>query len=1000
MAVQIDKPIVCPVLIGRDALVAAIHQVIDAARTGTGQGFLIAGEAGVGKSRLAAEAGAYGLAHGMVLHQSTCFPQDRACPYAPLLDLVRARFADQPPAAVAAAVGLFARELFPLLPELVPYPADQPPLPALDAEQEKRRLFAALAHCLRAATLGQPLLLLVEDLHWSDESSLDFLLYVLRHATAQPLLLIGTYRSDELTPALRSWLVQIDRERRAQELALPRLTRDDVAAMLRVIFAQRRPVRAEFLDTIFRLTDGNPFYVEEVLKSLVAAGDVFYVDGSWIRKPLDQLRVPRSLHDAVQQRVHQLSAEAREVLALAAVVGRRFDFALLQQLSRRDDTSLLRLLKELIAAQLVVEESAERFAFRHALTREVIYADLLARERRVLHRTIAESIEHLYAPSLDTRATDLAYHFSAAEVWERARTYAQRAGERAQALGAPYAAVEQFTRALEATRQLAVTPDPTVVLGRGRAYAVIGDFAHARADYEQALDLARAAHDGVAEWQSLVELGLLWAGRDYARAGAWFQRALEHAQTLDAPILQAHSLNRFGNWLLNTGQVEDSLHAHHEALQFFQSQQDTAGVAETLDWLGMANGIYGDELRSVDWYNQAIERFRALGDQQRLSSSLAGRCVDGGPGFCEPVYSACFTRAECARDGAEALQLAQQLGWAAGQAFAAWTMGQALAGFGDFGAGLAHAEHALQIATEIEHQQWTAAAHSTLGQIYVLMCAPDQAIAQLETGLPLARALGSPWWIGNITTYLALAYLLKHDSVRAEAALAGALRPGQAPRSLSDRRMLWAAGELALAQDDPQRAIQIADQLIASAPGAPRDQPIPALLLLKGAALLALHHDKDALQLLEEARRGVEERGAHPGAWQVQRAIGRTYQRFGQRKQAQTAFAAAREIVAALATSIDRPDLRTQFQTAALATLPQVRTATPLRAAATRFGGLTAREREVAVLIVQGKSNQDIASILFLGKRTIETHIANIMAKLDTTSRAQIALWAKEEGLV
>src|SRR5262249_30094757 len=151
------------------------------------------------------------------------------------------------------------------------------------------------------------------------------------------------------------------------------------------------PVRAELLDAIYMLTEGNPFYIEELLKALVAAGDIFYADGAWNRKPLAELRIPRSLHDAVQQRVAQLSDGARRVVELAAVVGRRFDFALLQRLAHLDERELLGLIKELIAAQLVVEETDERFAFRHALTRQAIYAELLARERAALHRTIAET---------------------------------------------------------------------------------------------------------------------------------------------------------------------------------------------------------------------------------------------------------------------------------------------------------------------------------------------------------------------------------------------------------------------------------------------------------------------------------------------------------------------------------------------------------------------------------------------------------------------------------
>jgi predicted ATPase len=193
---------------------------------------------------------------------------------------------------------------------------------------------------------------------------------------------------------------------------------------------------------------------------LAAAGEIFYANGRWDRKPLSELHVPRSIQDAVQQRTDQLSDSARRVLTLAAVAGRRFDFALLQELTQHDEQHLLQLIKELIAAQLVVEESAEQFAFRHALTRQAIYADLLVRERKALHRRIADTLERLYASVLDAHLADLAYHFLEVSAWEKALEYGRSAGEQAQAMYAPQAAIERVTRALDAAQRGSIPPRP------------------------------------------------------------------------------------------------------------------------------------------------------------------------------------------------------------------------------------------------------------------------------------------------------------------------------------------------------------------------------------------------------------------------------------------------------------------------------------------------------------------------------------------------------------
>ena len=170
--------------------------------------------------------------------------------------------------------------------------------------------------------------------------------------------------------------------------------------MLRAILRSERPVRADLVAAIHGLTEGNPFFVEEVLKSLLAVGEAPAAVDAWDSGTVSELRIPRTVQDAVQRRTARLRPESRHLLELAAIVGRRFDFALLQELAGADEPTLLAAIKELIAAQLVVEESADRFAFRHALTRQAVLAELLARERLALHRTIAETMERVYADAL------------------------------------------------------------------------------------------------------------------------------------------------------------------------------------------------------------------------------------------------------------------------------------------------------------------------------------------------------------------------------------------------------------------------------------------------------------------------------------------------------------------------------------------------------------------------------------------------------------------------
>jgi DNA-binding CsgD family transcriptional regulator len=1010
MTTPFDASVVCPVLIGRTAELAVFHLLLEQAKSGSGHVALLSGEAGVGKSRLVAEVKTSAEREGFLLLQGNCFQADRAFPYAPFLDVLRSSLSDSSSLPRHHDLLPFAQELSQFLPDVTYLIPERPSLilsPSLDPRQEQRHLFALLLHFFTEQATRQPLLCILEDLHWSDETSLELLLYLARNCTHLPLLFVLTYRSDDVSPELRHCLAEFDREHLAQDCFLQRLTRTEVDAMLQAIFAMHQATPTGLLESMYTLTEGNPFFIEEILKSLLAIGEITNREGVWERTLLFGAHtrspsIPRSVQDVVYQRTKQLSAPARQILTLAAVAGRRFDLAILRQVTQIEESHLLICMKELVAAQLVREETADQFSFRHALTREAVYAELLAGERRALHRTVAETIEQHISPTsmLDAQLVDLAYHFYEAGVWSKAAEYGQRAGERALILYAPRAAVEHLTRTLDAHSHLGSAPPTAVLRARGQAYETIGAFEQARADYERALSIAHQTQDGPMEWQSLLDIGFWWAGRDYSQAGEWFRRSLDLARGLADPELHARSLNRFGNWLVNTGRVADGLHTHQEALGMFETLQDQEGMAETFDLLGMANGIYGDTVQAVEQYDRAIASLRAMSDPQGLISSLTTRVAYACPVWVETTYSVGAQPEHCSHDITEALHLARQVDSPTGLAYVEWNAGLAFASFGELGRGLAYTQESVRIASEIQHAQWLAAAYFTLGRVYFLLLEANLAVQAFETGLALARDIGSAWWVGNITAYLARAYLLQGALPRAEAVLQAVMAREQQPANSPERRVCWVWGELALARDEAEVALGIADRLLASAPGATKEQPIPWLLKLKGEALGALSRREEALQVLEEARRGALVRQERPLLWQIHRALGRQHRRLKQEDLAQVNFTSAREGIASLAKAIDDGYLREHFLHAALSTLPSEKPVSANRAAKEAFGGLTEREREVVQLIAQGKSNREIADALVVTKRTIETHINNILYKLNLTSRAQIVVWAVEKGLV
>jgi DNA-binding CsgD family transcriptional regulator len=988
----------CPILIGRAAQLAALGRRLDLARGGHGQVALIAGEAGVGKSRLAAELQAHAATQGFAIFRGRCFESDFGLPYAPLLDLLRAHLGPAPPEALPAALGPLAADLAALLPEFAVTGT-----PGLEPEHQRRRVEQAFVRFFLHHSGAQPLLVIVEDLHWSDDASLQVLLTLARRSSALPIVLLLTYRDGEANASLGQLLATLERERLAGEVRLAPLDEAELDLMLRAIFGQRRPIRGEFLSALYSLTEGNPFFVEEILNSLIAAGDIFFAHSQWDRKPLAQLNIPRTMYVAVRRRVDLLSEEARQLLTLAAVAGRRFGFALLHTLTGHDERRLLELIKALIAAQLVVEESAEVFAFRHALTREALYTELLARERRALHGRVAEALERLAQSSgaaPEAWVAELAEHCYQAGLWPRALEYAQRAAARAQRLYAPRAAAAHLSRALEAARQLDLAAPAAMHRARGQMYDLLGEFEPADDDFHAALSCAQASGDRQEELQALLAIGFLWAARDYSRMGEYLRRGLDLARTLDDPTMLGHSLNRVGNWYLVAEQPHAALRYHHEALGLFEAAGDRPGLAATHDLLGVTHIMGDDIVAGIRHYQQAIALFRELGDLQGLSSSLAMLSMRGASYPWTATAWPIVAQADCVRDGEEALQIARRIDWRAGEAGAQIYLSFGHGPRGQYQLALERAQAASEIAQEIAHAGWMVGAWVAQGAIALDLLALDPARGYLEQALALARQIGS-FFTQIAAGLLASAYVAQRDFAGAEDLLNTALDSDLAMQTRGQRLVWCARAELALAVSDPVLALQIVDRLIGSAANAALygDGCVPRLWRLRGEALAAQGRLVEAEVALLAADAGALARGLPPSRWRIQASLGRLYQSQGRRKQASLAFASARALVDELAAAVPDSGLREGFLRSVAQLIPRPPAATTRRAAKQSYDGLTEREREIAVLIARGQINREIAEALVVGERTVETHISNILSKLGFSSRRQIAEWALAKGL-
>jgi DNA-binding CsgD family transcriptional regulator len=500
------------------------------------------------------------------------------------------------------------------------------------------------------------------------------------------------------------------------------------------------------------------------------------------------------------------------------------------------------------------------------------------------------------------------------------------------------------------------------------------------------------------EWQTLLDLGHLWAARDYTRTGDYYRQALELAQTIGDETRVAHSLNRLGNWHINVARPQEGLRSHHAALRYFEAARDRRGLAETLDLLGMANYQIGDMNSAAEHYQRAIPLFRELDDPHGLASSLTTLVLLSGTYFNSTVVPATTPPVEVERAVAEALQIARALDAQADIAYASFNRAAWLGLRGRYAMAFADARTSLEIAQALEHRQWTASAHCVLGALHLDLLSLTEARSHLEQALELAVATNSRLWICYASGLLAGTYVAMGENGRAADTLAAALPP-DASFQVVVHRMCWQArARLALVRGEHAEALQIADQLRGSAIQLHDDAAVPHLAHLRGMILAAQREAAAAAAAFQRAAQGAERLGLEPLLWRVNVAQAALLLAEQHPAEAERAAAGARAQIRALTPAIPG-ELRAQFvqQAEALLPLPPA----PRRAAAPPSpGGLTSREVEVARLVAHGHSNRAIAERLVLSERTVESHVSNILAKCGFTSRAQVAAWATAQRLV
>ena len=974
-------------------------QTLEAARGRAADGepavVLVGGEAGVGKTRLVGELAARCRADGMRVLSGGCVPLGgEGMPYASVVEALRPLPDELGVDAVRELVGPSWRELARLLPSLGESDAGSA------GQAAQARLFELLLGLLARLSERSPVALVVEDLHWADQSTRDLLGFLVRNLRRERLLLGVTYRSDETQLSrLGPYLAELARGGPVQRLELARLDRAGTAAQLAGILGAAPAV--DLVDGVFARSEGNPFFTEELLDA-VRAGSV---------------TLPTTLRDLLQGRIEALPGSARQVLRAAAVAGRQVSHPLLAAVAGLDEGQLDSALREAVAHQLLVTRPGDDgYEFRHALLREVADADLLPGERARLHAGFARALTErpeLAGASPAVLAGELAVHWDKAGELIRAlpaRVDAGRAAERARAFAE---ATRHFERALELWKLI---PDPGRPAGLDRvdllahtadAVAFTGAAERAVGFVEQALGQLDPTVEPLRAAELLARLsthrrvagdeaGALAASEQAERLLAGTPPSAERARVLTTYVYtlslslrikeailrgeealacaravgarreEATALRVLASDLAALGQPDRATTLALEARRIAEDVGDAETVIGTYVAVVFVLKLTGRERDALAEAQQGYQRACHLGLERATGSFLANQLafslLDTGR------WAACeeFTREQLAGDR-----------WAAHDLHRASAMLQTRRG--EFTA----ARKQLQLTLQVSPPYFKDLAWLGLAELGLWEGRHDEAAAAIAEGLRfcairdpegLLPDVSSPWY--------PLALRLEADRTEQAAAR-------------------QAAEEVAEARQRAAPVLAALDRL--AAPSSPQtDYP-----LVTGYLLLA-HAERSRL----EQRSDPERWRAAAAAWeQLEHPFDAAYARFREsealltdgmsRQQAEPVLRAAHQTTITLRAEPLRREIELLAQRGRLHLGEQADTTSPPKAPSSPATslGLTRREIEVLTLVAEGRTNRQIGQALYITPKTASLHVSRILAKLGVAGRGEAAAVAHRLGL-
>lgn len=990
-------------MVGRAADLSALTATLADAAAGSASTVFLAGEGGVGKTRLVEAVAEKAAKMGFTVAVGRAYPVETGVPYASFADALLPVMRGLEPAQLTVLSRGGVAELHHLFPTLGGDGAATRANAGADPAELKARLLWNFSQFLGRLAAKQPILLVLENLQWADASSLELLHFLARQPReGARLALIGTYNEAErdANEVLRSTEQSLVRLGAVAVRRLEALNEPQVAELLQQRFAVAGPHAAPFARLLYEWTRGNPFFMEETLKSLIDGGRLIERDGRWAGWDMESLDLPPTVRAALGVRLERLSAGARTVANFAAVIGTRARYDVLRSVSGLTDAECVNAVDELRLARVVDEAARDdglAYDFAHPMLREVLYSALGGARAQLLHARVAQALESLYGSTAAAHADELAFHYAKAltpDLASKAVKYLTSAGRTALDKYANREAADYLAAALEhQDRRGGDVFDAELVTTLARARQRLGQYDAALELWSRALADANRRGDRalVASVRHRMGLACYWTGR-YTDSLDHYGAALEAAaQVADTAMTVRIRLGR-SICAQDLGRFGDAAADVNAALADAEKVGNPVLTARVHRALLLLHAWSGDIGRAREHGRKAVALAEESGQKVLAWSAHWGMAMLAGldsdaPGLVEHVSAAS--------------RIADELRSPLLPLWTAEISVQYASGVGNWETGIASGERAIALARSLAQRTllprllvWTGTIHLWRGDHPRALEMFDEAWTISGASRGADRSVDVP---SVVPAHLGIASY--HLATRN---YAEAVRVGEAGLAIADRtgHIVWAVQwllplitEAALYNADFATAERHSARLKSESKRL--KHRLAAACALAGEGLLTLLRDRNpaaAAKLLERAAEALEElQYPHFGA-RMRRQFARALSEAGDRDGAARELRRAHDLFARLGAAAELDATREQLRM--LGVRPRA------KIVGEGAAGLTAREIEIARMVAARKANKEIGTALKISARTVSTHLSNIFSKLSVESRGELADYVREKGLL